>query len=219
MSIPTTKASTTHVDEGSDKISLARPDIKQNIDNVNEIIDHLNAQASFLPCYITYGDDVTTTQEDTLAPAAESPSLITAGNTGISIVAGDSAGGQSRISIPAGTYLLETNRGETQGMTPGVGFVEHIAFKDTVSGKFFGVQKIRTTGHSGGTSLIPRGEFGPIVARQTFSSTAEIELLAQCSNATQKSYRFGYEIALGDSAGGPSENENVGFLVKITKLS
>ena len=41
MSIPTTKASTTHVDEGSDKISLARPDIKQNIDNVNEIIDHL----------------------------------------------------------------------------------------------------------------------------------------------------------------------------------
>ena len=41
MSIPTVKASTTHVDEGSDKISLARPDIKQNIDNVNEIIDHL----------------------------------------------------------------------------------------------------------------------------------------------------------------------------------
>jgi hypothetical protein len=41
MTIPTTKASTANVDQGSDKISLARADIKQNIDNVNEIIDHL----------------------------------------------------------------------------------------------------------------------------------------------------------------------------------
>jgi hypothetical protein len=46
MTIPTSKASTNNVDQGSDKISLARPDIKQNIDNVNEIIDHLNASAS-----------------------------------------------------------------------------------------------------------------------------------------------------------------------------
>lgn len=34
-----TKASTTNVDAGSDKPSLARADIKQNIDNVNAIID------------------------------------------------------------------------------------------------------------------------------------------------------------------------------------
>ena len=43
MSWPSgTKASTNNVDQGSDKISLARADIKQNIDNVNDIIDHLN---------------------------------------------------------------------------------------------------------------------------------------------------------------------------------
>ena len=41
MTIPSTKASTANVDQGSDKISLARADIKQNIDNVNQIIDHL----------------------------------------------------------------------------------------------------------------------------------------------------------------------------------
>lgn len=35
-----TKAGVTNVDAGTDKISLARPDIKQNIDNVNSIIDH-----------------------------------------------------------------------------------------------------------------------------------------------------------------------------------
>lgn len=41
MGIPSTKASTANVDAGTDLISNARPDIKQNIDNVNEIIDHL----------------------------------------------------------------------------------------------------------------------------------------------------------------------------------
>jgi hypothetical protein len=37
-----TKASTTHVDQGTDQISLARADIKQNMDNVNDIIDIFN---------------------------------------------------------------------------------------------------------------------------------------------------------------------------------
>lgn len=42
-----TKASTTNVDQGTDKISLARPDIKQNIDNVNEIIDFYDASGPY----------------------------------------------------------------------------------------------------------------------------------------------------------------------------
>lgn len=46
MTIPSTKASTANVDSGSDLIANARADIKQNIDNVNEIIDHLNALSS-----------------------------------------------------------------------------------------------------------------------------------------------------------------------------
>ena len=37
-----TKASTTNVDAGTDSVSSARADIKQNIDNVNDIIDHIN---------------------------------------------------------------------------------------------------------------------------------------------------------------------------------
>ena len=37
-----TKASTANVDAGTDLLSLARPDIKQNIDNVNTIIDEFN---------------------------------------------------------------------------------------------------------------------------------------------------------------------------------
>jgi hypothetical protein len=37
-----TKAATTNVDAGTDQPKLARADIKQNIDNVNSIIDELN---------------------------------------------------------------------------------------------------------------------------------------------------------------------------------
>ena len=41
-----TKASTANVDSGYDKPRLARPDIKQNIDNVNDIIDYFNGGGS-----------------------------------------------------------------------------------------------------------------------------------------------------------------------------
>ena len=40
MAWPTTKAGTTNVDAGTDFVKDARADIKQNIDNVNSIIDY-----------------------------------------------------------------------------------------------------------------------------------------------------------------------------------
>ena len=40
------KAGTTHVDQGTDQISLARPDIKKNIDNVNSILDYLDISSA-----------------------------------------------------------------------------------------------------------------------------------------------------------------------------
>ena len=40
MAWPTTKAGTTNVDAGTDLVKNARADIKQNIDNVNSIIDY-----------------------------------------------------------------------------------------------------------------------------------------------------------------------------------
>jgi len=42
MAWPSTKAATTNVDAGSDSPSSARSDIKQNIDNVNAIIDEFD---------------------------------------------------------------------------------------------------------------------------------------------------------------------------------
>jgi len=42
MTWPTTPASTANCDQGTDRIADARADIKQNIDNVNAIIDEFN---------------------------------------------------------------------------------------------------------------------------------------------------------------------------------
>jgi hypothetical protein len=42
MAWPTTKATTTSLDSGTDDPNLARPEIKQNVENVNDIIDFLN---------------------------------------------------------------------------------------------------------------------------------------------------------------------------------
>ncbi len=39
------KASTSNLDSGSDKPRLARPDIKQNVDNVNDIIDFFDGSS------------------------------------------------------------------------------------------------------------------------------------------------------------------------------
>lgn len=41
------KASTTHVDAGTDRISEARADIKKNIDNVNDIIDYYGPDGAY----------------------------------------------------------------------------------------------------------------------------------------------------------------------------
>lgn len=54
MAWPSTKAATTNIDAGSDKPALARADIKQNIDNVNSIIDYYGGVNS--GSYDTVGD-------------------------------------------------------------------------------------------------------------------------------------------------------------------
>ena len=49
MAWPTTRATTTALDQGSDNPNLARPQIKQNVDNVNAIIDEFGDVAITTP--------------------------------------------------------------------------------------------------------------------------------------------------------------------------
>lgn len=60
MAYPTVKATTTHVNQGSDSPSQARGQIKQNIDNVNALIDHFNGTG---PISIQ-GNEITSTRSN-----------------------------------------------------------------------------------------------------------------------------------------------------------
>lgn len=134
MTWPTSsKAGTTNVDAGNDLIRLARPDIKQNIDNTNAIIDTFSITSPSNNDILKYNSTSSKFENvaggisnDTIAiELADLASQVSGGLTDdytggftltgrndIGIVAGtdlDSAGDNiSTLTIPAGTYSLKT---------------------------------------------------------------------------------------------------------------
>ena len=129
-----TKAGTTNVDAGTDLIANARPDIKQNIDNVNEIIDHLNisspsdgdvlkyssssgkweqVQATTLGTQVAVLDvSAPNLDENTTVGVDSAAALLTAQVTenkdpgGFVSISGDSANAYE-ITLDAGSYMIE----------------------------------------------------------------------------------------------------------------
>ena len=79
MTWPTTKAGTTNIDAGSDKPALARPDIKQNIDNVNAIIDEFDIASPSNGDILTYNSS-SGAWEPGASSAGTSIALITRNN-------------------------------------------------------------------------------------------------------------------------------------------
>jgi len=95
MAYPTVKAGTTHVDAGSDSPKQARADIKQNIDNVNDLIDHFNSSG---PISIQ-GNEITSTRsnDDLILQASgtgkvSSPETINFNTVGRMIITDQAAG-------------------------------------------------------------------------------------------------------------------------------
>lgn len=117
------KASTTNVDQPNDLIRLARPDIKQNIDNVNDIIDTFNIATPNNNDTLQYNS--TTGVWDSVAGFTKATAVIDSFNLsysasltdysgGFSIVGTQNAGittgtsgGKSTLTIPAGTWIHE----------------------------------------------------------------------------------------------------------------
>ena len=77
---PTTKATTTYLDQGTDSPRLARPELKQNVDNVNDIIDMFNIASPTNNQILKY------------STAAGRFELATDTSTGITLVGDDSTG-------------------------------------------------------------------------------------------------------------------------------
>lgn len=122
-----TKASTSNVDQGSDKIRLARPDIKQNIDNTNAIIDTFTNMGSASDKDLLIYNGTSFSPNNSFGTGTAVLSLdadlsngvtnedynsgftVTGGtHLGITTGAVDSAG-KSTFHLPAGTYNLTHN--------------------------------------------------------------------------------------------------------------
>lgn len=135
-----TKASTTNIDAGSDKPSLARADIKQNIDNVNSIIDTFDIAAPTNNDYLKYNSTtskwepgaLSTSNAGTVAILVSDSNNINGGASGtftLPITELADPGNMISISsnqfaLAAGNYLIEIVGGQLQtAPSPTAGFV------------------------------------------------------------------------------------------------
>lgn len=123
-----TKAGTTNVDNGSDLIRLARPDIKQNIDNTNAIIDTFDPTGATNNDMLVYNS--TSTKFEPKSSIGLNSILLEfdadinfqsssqsynyddgftiVGANSLGVTTGTNAAGDTKISFPAGTYQIET---------------------------------------------------------------------------------------------------------------
>lgn len=117
------KASTTNVDAGTDQVSQARADIKQNIDNVNDIIDTFNISSPTDGDLLQYSSSSGKWEQVATSSVGAQANIVAFDST----VNEDSAGGGSdyastftvtgggsittstnTLTIPAGVFVLQT---------------------------------------------------------------------------------------------------------------
>ena len=110
------KAPTTNVDAGTDSVSSARADIKQNIDNVNDIIDHINISSPSDGQVLQYSSSSGKWEQ----------------------VASTSVGGVSgSLVIPFGGYVVNQWSGSDAGDSGGLELREKKFRMVTLGGKYY----------------------------------------------------------------------------------
>ena len=123
-----TKAGTTNVDNGSDLIRLARPDIKQNIDNTNAIIDTFDTSGATNNDVLMYNSSTTKFEpqsgigfnaillefdadinfQSTLQSYNYDGGFTIIGGNSLGVTTGTNTAGDTKISFPTGTYQIGT---------------------------------------------------------------------------------------------------------------
>ena len=119
------KASTTNLDAGSDRPSLARADIKQNVDNVNSIIDMFSISAPVDGYVLKYNN---ATSNFTLGPDSAGVQHINAG-TGIIIDEESDGGVTISASVTDTTYTFDA---ETDGSNANLKLVGSDSTEDII---------------------------------------------------------------------------------------
>lgn len=123
MAWPSTKAGTTHVDAGSDSPSSARSDIKQNIDNVNAIIDEFDIASPSNGDILTYNSTSGAWEPGAASAGGTNIAVLQTVTTGWELVSGNdyrryldetfdnggivSLNGNYQFTLGAGTYLFK----------------------------------------------------------------------------------------------------------------
>lgn len=150
MPWPSSKATTTHLDAQTDDPNQARPQIKQNIDNVNDIIDFFpSGLISFANQFVILelGNDGSgptsggSTQFNTVTELSDTGSLCTLGTV---------AGKGSVFVLASGTYLVNCNGPVTPSDGTGHKILNHTQSSTLVTAM---VPEVGTTGFSIGTGI------------------------------------------------------------------
>jgi len=168
-----TKAGTTNVDAGTDKPALARPDIKQNIDNVNAIIDEFDIASPSNGDILVYNSSSGAWEPGAASSAGTSVSVIKLVTTGWENVSGntyrryleetfDNAGlfsisSNYQFVLGAGTYIIRPDHTLTDDSEVSIQLYNETDGTDVIS---FNEDEIGTTGeqlHQGVASFTITG--------------------------------------------------------------
>jgi hypothetical protein len=108
-----TKAGTTHLDSGTDSPRLARPDIKQNVDNVNSVIDMFNIDSPTNGQILKYNTSNARFELDTDATgsAVSATTFVGDDSTGTAVNPGET------FKIAGGTNITTAVSGDTVTIT------------------------------------------------------------------------------------------------------
>ena len=197
MAWPSTKASTSNVDAGSDSPSSARADIKQNIDNVNSIIDEFDIASPSNGDILTYNSTSGAWEPGAAASGGTSVAIIGI-TSGEELVSGStyraaltedfdpsgivSLNGSYQITLTAGTYAVKLEPfGETDDEAP------YVLYNETDSSieRTFTGRGIATTTDAlySGTVVISPGSTKNFSFRQT-------DVTSTNRNSTPKFYIY-----------------------------
>lgn len=173
-----TKAGTTNVDAGTDLIANARPDIKQNIDNVNEIIDHLNISSPSDGDLLQYSSSSGKWEQVASSSIGASVSIVPLASPGGSFSIGDNLINLSDSTDNGDVDLNAVNNTWTFTST-GTYFVKFLGAADTATGNVsFKIRNdtqstyVFTQTITNNSGLVT--SFNPSVAKITVSSTSDV---------------------------------------------
>jgi hypothetical protein len=225
MAWPTTKATTDHLDNQADDPNQARPEIKKNIENVNDIIDFFpSGTVSTAPGIFTFGTSIPSitaaTTKDTYFDVENTFVEITPGGTGISVNSTDTF----KLDIPAGSYWIESMGRGMFGINQGLRGREHnIKLVKTIGASSTDIQEITVGGDVGGdpsdswlSTYVPEGAGFEIDYWSPFNFQTSVVYASAGTMKVQHEHSYVNFGTIGDT---PAIFYYNGLAFKITKYA